>query len=273
MINNIDIWINPLANPDGTYAGGNNSVNGAQRYNANYVDLNRNYRDPADGPHPDGEEWQPETVAFMNFAEDRDFVMSANFHGGTEVINYPWDTWSRFAADDEWWQLVSHEYADTCQAHSPSNYMNEFDDGITNGYAWYRITGGRQDYMNYFQQCREVTMEISDVKLIPASQLLKLDDLVILVGLKPCTCPARDTKSPPLTTSPVVNLTSNMASTVCYRSNPCNGASSAGNNSPDAKSPVIMATVATGKNCHTLLSNSNPTRWCILGNNAPRPSR
>ncbi|MBK6348005.1 MAG: hypothetical protein IPF68_19095 [Bacteroidales bacterium] len=57
MINNIDIWINPLANPDGTYAGGNNSVNGAQRYNANYVDLNRNYRDPVDGPHPDGEEW------------------------------------------------------------------------------------------------------------------------------------------------------------------------------------------------------------------------
>jgi len=172
MINNIDIWINPLANPDGTYAGGNNSVNGAQRYNANYVDLNRNYRDPADGPHPDGEDWQPETIAFMNFAEERDFVMSANYHGGTEVINYPWDTWSRFAADDAWWQFVSHEYADTCQAHSPSNYMNEFDDGITNGYAWYRITGGRQDYMNYFQQCREVTMEISDVKLIPASQLL-----------------------------------------------------------------------------------------------------
>ncbi len=172
LVNNIDIWINPLANPDGTYAGGNNSVYGAQRYNANYVDLNRNYRDPEAGPHPDGEAWQPETVFFMNFAEGRDFVMSANFHGGTEVVNYPWDTWSRFAADDNWWKMVSHEYADTCQAHSPGNYMTDYNDGITNGYAWYTITGGRQDYMNYFQQCREVTLEISDTKLVPANQLI-----------------------------------------------------------------------------------------------------
>ena len=29
LVNNIDIWINPLANPDGTYAGGNNTVYGA----------------------------------------------------------------------------------------------------------------------------------------------------------------------------------------------------------------------------------------------------
>ncbi len=171
MVNNMDIWINPLANPDGTYAGGNNSVYGAQRYNANYVDLNRNYRDPAAGPHPDGEEWQPETVAFMNFAEERNFVMSANFHGGAEVMNYPWDTWSRLTADNNWWIMVSHEYADTCHAHSPSGYMTEFDNGITNGYAWYSITGGRQDYMNYFQQCREVTVEISNTKLLPANQL------------------------------------------------------------------------------------------------------
>lgn len=92
MVNSTDIWINPLANPDGTYYGGNQSVNGARRYNANNVDLNRNYPDPADGPHPDGNPWQPETVAFMNFAEERDFVMGANFHGGAEVVNYPWDT-------------------------------------------------------------------------------------------------------------------------------------------------------------------------------------
>ena len=42
LVNNIDIWINPLANPDGTYAGGNSSVFGATRGNANSVDLNRN---------------------------------------------------------------------------------------------------------------------------------------------------------------------------------------------------------------------------------------
>ncbi len=172
MVNNIDIWINPNANPDGTYAGGNNSVYGATRYNANFVDLNRNYADPEDGPHPDGEAWQPETVAFMNLAENRNFVMSANFHGGAEVVNYPWDTWSRLAADNNWWVLVSREYADTCHANSPPGYMTDLDNGITNGYAWYTTAGCRQDYMNYFQQCRESTIEISATKLPPASQLI-----------------------------------------------------------------------------------------------------
>ena len=171
LVNNIEIYINPLANPDGTYHGGNSTVSGATRYNGNSVDLNRNYPDPKGGPHPDGHVWQDETVAFMNFAENRHFVMSANFHGGTEVCNYPWDTWSNLTADDNWWQYVCHEYADTCQAYSPSNYMNDYYDGITNGYDWYSIEGGRQDYMNYFHQCREVTLEISDTKLIPASQL------------------------------------------------------------------------------------------------------
>ncbi|MCB9015442.1 MAG: carboxypeptidase regulatory-like domain-containing protein [Lentimicrobiaceae bacterium] len=174
MVNNIDIWINPLANPDGTYAGGNNSVYGAMRYNANYVDLNRNYPDPEDGPHPDGEAWQPETIGFMNFAENHSFVMSANFHGGAEVINYPWDTWSRLAADNNWWVMVSREYADTCHVNSPAGYMTYLNNGITNGYAWYTTAGCRQDYMNYFQQCRECTIELSDTKLLQANQLPSL---------------------------------------------------------------------------------------------------
>ncbi|MCB2220876.1 MAG: carboxypeptidase regulatory-like domain-containing protein [Bacteroidetes bacterium] len=171
LMNSMDIYINPMANPDGTYNGGNSTVSGAIRYNANGVDLNRNYPDRIGGLHPDGNPWQPETIAFMEFAEQREFVMSANFHGGAEVFNYPWDATYSLCADDAWWQYVGHEYADTAQAYSPSGYMNGFDDGITNGADWYIVFGGRQDLMNYYHQCREVTIEISDVKLIPASQL------------------------------------------------------------------------------------------------------
>jgi hypothetical protein len=171
MVDNMEIWINPLANPDGTYHGGNNSVWGAWRYNANGVDLNRNFPDPEDGDHPDGNAWQPETIAMMNLAEAHNFVHSANFHGGAEVVNYPWDTWPQLHPDDEWYQVISHEYADTAQANSPPGYMDGFNDGITNGYQWYTISGGRQDYMNYFHSCREVTIEISDTKLLPESQL------------------------------------------------------------------------------------------------------
>jgi len=172
IVNTTEIYINPLANPDGTYRGGNNSVYGAQRGNANNIDLNRNYWDPKVGKHPDGNPWQVETIAFMDYAERRHFVIGANFHGGAEVFNYPWDTWVKLTADDDWWQYVGREWADTVHAYGPSGYFTDLDNGITNGYYWYEVNGGRQDYMNYFHQSREVTLEISDIKLLPASQLI-----------------------------------------------------------------------------------------------------
>ncbi|HEY6906439.1 MAG TPA: M14 family zinc carboxypeptidase, partial [Ignavibacteriaceae bacterium] len=171
LINNDEIWINPLANPDGTYHGGNSTVYGATRYNVNGVDLNRNFPDPAAGPHPDGHAWQPETITMKTLAEENHFVLSVNFHGGAEVVNYPWDTWSRLHPDDTWWQMISHLYADTAQANSPAGYMSGFNDGITNGYAWYRVTGGRQDFFTYFHHGREVTIEISNTKTPNASLL------------------------------------------------------------------------------------------------------
>tara|TARA_B100000315_G_scaffold260903_1_gene327096 strand:+ start:6314 stop:8938 length:2625 start_codon:yes stop_codon:yes gene_type:complete len=171
LVNGVEIWINPLANPDGTYASGNNTVWGATRYNANGADLNRNYPDPQDGDHPDGNSWQPETIAMMEFAGEHHFVLSSNHHGGAEVVSYPWDTWSLLTADDDWWQEVSHTYADAAQENSPPGYMSGFNDGIINGYDWYEVNGGRQDYMIYFHGNREMTLELSNVKLLPEAEL------------------------------------------------------------------------------------------------------
>ncbi len=171
LLKNMEIWINPLANPDGTYAGGNGSVLNAKRFNANNVDLNRNYPDPQNGPHPDGEAWQTETIEFMELADSVSFIMSANFHGGQEVFNYPWDTWSKLHPDDEWWKLVGREWADTVHANAPVGYFTYLNNGITNGYEWYEVNGGRQDYMNYFHHCREVTLEISNIKILPENLL------------------------------------------------------------------------------------------------------
>ena len=171
LVDNLDIYIAPLANPDGTYHGGNSSVNGATRYNAHSIDLNRNYPDPVGGQHPDGNAWQPETQAFMNFADDHHIILSANTHGGAEVVNYPWDTWFKRHPDTDWWILVSKEYADSCQFYGKPGYMSDFGVGYTNGYDWYRAVGGRQDYMTYFQNGREFTLEISNTKLLPTNQL------------------------------------------------------------------------------------------------------
>lgn len=171
MVDNLEIWINPLANPDGTYRSDTTTIDSAIRGNANGVDLNRNFPDPDDGQHPDGYSWQVETVAQMDFAEAHDFVISANFHGGAEVVNYPWDTWSHLHPDDTWFVNVSRAYADTVHTFSGSGYLSDLDNGITNGYAWYTITGGRQDYMTYFRGCREVTIELSYDKNPPGSQM------------------------------------------------------------------------------------------------------
>lgn len=171
LVNNLEIWINPLANPDGTYRLSDTTVNDAYRYNANWIDLNRNFPDPDEGPHPDGNAWQPETIAMMNFADAHNIVLSANFHGGAEVVNYPWDTWPRRHADDAWLQDLSRDYADLAQANSPPGYMTDLNNGITNGWDWYTIAGGRQDYMTYYHGCREVTIEISSTKLLSASLL------------------------------------------------------------------------------------------------------
>lgn len=172
LVDSIEIFINPLANPDGTYAGGNNTVNGATRYNSNGIDLNRNYPDPVYGLHPDGNPWQSETAAFMSFASSKGLTMSANFHGGAEVFNYPWDTQPKLTADNSWWIFVGREFADTIHKYGPAGYFTMLNNGISDGYAWYQAIGGRQDYMNYWQHCREVTIELSVNKMPPASQLV-----------------------------------------------------------------------------------------------------
>lgn len=170
LVDNVEIWINPNGNPDGTYYGGNNTVGSARRYNANGKDINRNFPDPAAGPNPTGA-WQPETIAMMSLADSNRFVLSANFHGGAEVVNYPWDAWSRLHPDNNWYYMISRKYADTAQANSPSGYLNDLNNGVTNGYAWYQVLGGRQDYFTYFKRGREVTIEISSTKLLSASLL------------------------------------------------------------------------------------------------------
>ena len=89
LVDNLQIWINPLSNPDGTYFLSNDTIHGATRFNALGVDLNRNFPDPDEGPHPDNYEYQPENIAMMDFMKSHHLVLSANIHTGAEVVNYP----------------------------------------------------------------------------------------------------------------------------------------------------------------------------------------
>lgn len=161
LLDSNEIWITPLLNPDGTYFGGNNTIAYSKRNNFNDQDLNRNFPDPEDGEYPNGDR-QVETQHLMNFVNSKTFTLSANIHTGIELVNYPWDTWKKKHIDDLWYQKISRQYADTAQKYSPYGYFDDLNNGITNGYSWYTINGGIQDYMNYFVHSRDITLELSN---------------------------------------------------------------------------------------------------------------
>jgi hypothetical protein len=135
------------------------------------VNPNRNFPDIDGNPHPDGNPWWPETEAMMALAESKRFALAANFHGGIEVVNYPWDSRQLRHPDDAWLRRVARAYADRAQSDSPGGYMTDLDNGITNGWDWYPIFGGRQDYTTFFHATREFTIELSETKLLPADEL------------------------------------------------------------------------------------------------------
>lgn len=171
MVDNINIYINPLDNPNGAYRTGNWTIEGAIRYNSSFTDLNRNFPDPEDGDNPDGRNHQEETLIFMQFAHDFNINLSCNIHGGVELANYPWDTFIQLPADVSWWEEVCRNYADTVQHHSPPGYFTHRNNGITNGFEWYEVQGGRQDYMIYFHRAREFTLELSNQKLLDSDRI------------------------------------------------------------------------------------------------------
>jgi len=170
LVDNLQIWINPLANPDGTYGSGN-TISSPTRYNANGYDLNRNFPDP----FTPNTVKQKETISMVRFMRKHKFILSANFHSGEEVVNYPWDRWlSKFHADDSWFNSISRAYADTAHVYAGPAYMNFLDNGVTRGAVWYIVYGGRQDYMTWELHGREVTIELDDQYVTPSAQLTLL---------------------------------------------------------------------------------------------------
>ena len=84
--------------------------------------------------------------------------------------------------------------------------MTDYNNGITNGYAWYTITGSRQDYMNYYGQCREVTIECSNSKTPNASQLpnfWNINHNSMLTYIEQCTKGVRGIVTDSITGEPI----------------------------------------------------------------------
>ncbi|XP_037005981.2 carboxypeptidase M isoform X1 [Artibeus jamaicensis] len=174
LINTTRIHIMPSMNPDGFEAVKRPDCfysNG--RENGNSYDLNRNFPDAFES---NDVVRQPETVAVMEWLKTETFVLSANLHGGALVASFPFDNGvpatgslhSRsLTPDDDVFQHLANTYAsrnlnmkkgDQCK-----NKM-DFPNGVTNGYSWYPLKGGMQDYNYIWAQCFEITLELSCCK-------------------------------------------------------------------------------------------------------------
>lgn len=172
LLDSVVVYINPLSNPDGTYHGGNNTVASAWRYNADYVDLNRNYPDPFGSDPLDP--IQPENEAMIDYVAAHHFRLSANIHGGSEVLNYPWDSFTsrqRPHPYTSWWNAVSKRFVDSCRRYDAGLFTDVTNRGYLQGGDWYVIPNGRQDYFNYCHGVCEITMELSTQKKLSSAQL------------------------------------------------------------------------------------------------------
>uniref|UniRef100_A0A8W4F8Q6 Carboxypeptidase D n=1 Tax=Sus scrofa TaxID=9823 RepID=A0A8W4F8Q6_PIG len=174
LVLNTRIHLMPSMNPDGyEKAQEGDSISVIGRNNSNNFDLNRNFPDQF---IQITDPTQPETIAVMSWMKSYPFVLSANLHGGSLVVNYPFDddeqglaTYSKSPDDAVFQQIAlsySKENSQMFQGRPCKNmYPNEyFPHGITNGASWYNVPGGMQDW-NYLQtNCFEVTIELGCIK-------------------------------------------------------------------------------------------------------------
>ncbi|XP_037920514.1 carboxypeptidase M isoform X2 [Hermetia illucens] len=194
LLDNTRIHILPSMNPDGYAVSKEGGCDGAQgRYNARGFDLNRNFPDYFKQNNNRG---QPETDAVKEWISKIQFVLSGSLHGGALVASYPYDNTPNasplgsvfqsysstpsLTPDDDVFKHLSLTYANNhkkmsrgvaCKSAFPA-----FEKGITNGAAWYPLTGGMQDYNYVWYGCMEVTLEISCCKFPPAQELRRYWD-------------------------------------------------------------------------------------------------
>ncbi len=181
LVKRTAIWVVPLMNPDGHVLG--------TRYNATGYDLNRSFPSwPSEftGTIFDGASLgltgrPPEVQHVMQWTADNSFVLSANFHTGSFLVNYPFDNDAKGSGndaptpDDILFEDVSVRYS----VHNTPMYTSSvpyFPQGITNGSAWYQIDGGMQDWNYRYAACDETTIELSVTKKPAESALAGLWD-------------------------------------------------------------------------------------------------
>jgi hypothetical protein len=125
LVNDLEIWIIPMMNPDGRTAG--------TRYNANGVDLNRDYGYMWNSVTP-GIFSQPETKAIRLHGLEHNFSISLSYHTAASYVNYVWNYKDFPVLDSAFIVNISTEYG----SYTPYT--------VIEGYEWYQTYGDCNDW-------------------------------------------------------------------------------------------------------------------------------
>ncbi|XP_047660327.1 carboxypeptidase M isoform X1 [Tachysurus fulvidraco] len=181
LMNTMRIHILPSMNPDGFESSGRDCMYSQGRFNKNGVDLNRNFPDAFMSNVEHVREKEVEAV--IKWLKTEMFVLSANLHGGAVVASYPYDNSnggselqgdSSISPDNDVFVHLAKTYSTNHASMQKGNKCydsKDFTDGITNGYRWYPLEGGMQDYNYVWAQCLEITLELSCCKFPPERDL------------------------------------------------------------------------------------------------------
>ncbi|XP_054878041.1 carboxypeptidase M [Poeciliopsis prolifica] len=187
LLNSTRIHILPTMNPDGFDEADTNCLLSQGRLNYNGVDLNRGFPDAFVGLRKEQElkeeQREAEVRAVIGWLRSETFVLSANLHGGAMVASYPYDNSNQGSAwtvapsitpDDDVFVHLAKVYSYNHASMHKGNLCDDsgpFQDGIINGYYWYKLEGGMQDYNYVWAQCLELTLELSCCKFPRPKQL------------------------------------------------------------------------------------------------------
>jgi len=151
------VWITPYVNPDGILEG--------SRYNANFVDLNRNYDfawNPEEFLPGDAPFSEPETRA-IRATSHYDLPMAGlSFHSGATNIGYVWNHTPEPAPDQALAEALAEDYA---------SLTGNLDFWVTNGAAWYITAGDTNDWSYGRYGVLDFTVEVTEDKTPPVEQL------------------------------------------------------------------------------------------------------
>jgi hypothetical protein len=167
LVDNREIFIIPMINPDGRKLG--------SRYNANGEDLNRDFPVPDSSIGDDNNwEYEVETNSLINWSDTMNFVLSTTFHSGARVVNYQWDYTHDIPPFHSLIREISKGYAvkNDSMFHSPDPYYA--DSGVIRGSNWYIVHGSLQDWSYHYTDCIDLTVELNSEKWPDAEKLPEL---------------------------------------------------------------------------------------------------